>query len=184
MKAAVLISGYGSNLQALIDDDIDICVAVGTFPAPGLARAKVANISIGVLDHTNYSSRELFDQALLDKLEPYEPDLIILAGFMRILTSVFINEYKDKILNIHPSLLPKYPGLNTHQRALDAGDTEHGCTVHYVTEDLDQGPIVAQSCVPVLPDDTAETLAERVLEAEHQLYPKTIKTLFQVETPK
>lgn len=179
MKVAILISGEGSNMQAIMDAklDIDICVVVGTFPASGLAIAKAANINIEVIDHMVFPTRELFDQVLLDKLQPYKPDLIILAGFMRVLTPVFIKQYKGRILNIHPSLLPKYPGLDTHQRVLDAGDEEHGCTVHYVTKELDKGPIIAQSRVPIMPEDTVETLAARVLEAEHKLYPEVIKEL-------
>lgn len=177
VKVAILISGRGSNMRAIIDANlgIDICVVVGTYPASGLVAATLSNINVELID-TN-STRELFDQVLLDKLQPYKPDLIILAGFMRILTSVFIDQYEGRIINIHPSLLPKYPGLDTHQRVLEAGENEHGCTVHYVTEELDQGPIIAQRRVPIMPEDTAETLAARVLEAEHKLYPEVIKEL-------
>lgn len=175
MNISVLISGYGSNLQAIIDAGIELSVVAGDFPASGLARAKHANISVEVLNPTNFETREKFDQALLDKLQPYKIDLIVLAGFMRILTPPFVDQYEGRIINIHPSLLPKYPGLDTHQRVLDAGDEWHGCTVHYVTNELDQGPIIKQARVPIMIDDTVETLRARVLEAEHKLYPEVIK---------
>ncbi len=177
-RLVVLISGSGSNLQAFID-----AVAGGSLPAEiaavvsnkadayGLERARKADIATEVIDHKQFDSRERFDAALVDTIEPYQPDLIILAGFMRILTPVFVSQYRGRLLNIHPSLLPKYPGLHTHQRALDAGDTEHGVTVHFVTEELDGGPAIIQTRVPVLPNDDADVLAARVLEQEHKIYP-------------
>ena len=178
MKLAVLISGSGSNLQAFIDWSQD-----GRLPAEiavvisnkadvfGLERAKRAGIATTVVDHRDFESRESFDQALVDTLQPFEVDLVILAGFMRILTPVFIAPYSGRLLNIHPSLLPKYPGLHTHQRAIDADDSVAGATVHFVTEELDGGPPIIQAQVPIRADDEAETLAARVLELEHVIYP-------------
>ena len=137
----------------------------------GLERAKRAGIDRAVIDHRQYPSREAFDLVLADTIQGYRPDLVILAGFMRILSAGFVQRFRGKLINIHPSLLPKYPGLNTHQRALDAGDTEAGCSVHYVTEELDGGPTIVQARVPIESDDNATTLAARVLEAEHSIYP-------------
>lgn len=178
-SAAVLISGSGTNLQAFIDAtlsgelDLDLKVIVSNKPAAaGLDRARKANIDTECVDHRNYPDREQFDAALISTLDQYQPDLIILAGFMRILTPVFIDHFAGRIFNIHPSLLPKYPGLDTHQRAIDAGDKWHGSTVHFATEELDGGPRIIQGRVPVLAGDTAETLAARVLEVEHQIYPQ------------
>jgi len=178
-SAAVLISGSGTNLQAFIDatrsGDLDIHLGVvlsNKAAAAGLDRARKANISVECIEHRNFPDREQFDAALVSTLDQYEPDLIILAGFMRILTPVFIEHFAGRIFNIHPSLLPKYPGLDTHQRAIDAGDQWHGSTVHFATEELDGGPRIIQGRLPVLPDDTAETLAARVLKVEHQIYPK------------
>jgi len=178
MNLAVFISGSGSNLQAFIDasqsGQLDARLALvlsNRADAYGLQRAAEAGIDTLTVDHRDYSRREDFDQALLQALAPYAVDLVILAGFMRILTPVFINAYRGKLLNIHPSLLPKYPGLNTHQRALDAGDEETGATVHFVTEELDVGPPILQARVPIVDGDDAATLAARVLEQEHKLYP-------------
>ena len=178
-SAAVLISGSGTNLQAFIDAtqsgnlDLHLGVVLSNQPAAaGLVRARKASISVECVEHRNFPDREQFEAALVSKLDQYEPDLIILAGFMRILTPVFINHFAGRIFNIHPSLLPKYPGLDTHQRAIDAGDQWHGSTVHFATEELDGGPRIIQGRVPVLPDDTAETLAARVLKVEHQIYPQ------------
>lgn len=177
--AAVLISGSGTNLQSFIDKtssgdlDLDIRVVLSNEPAAaGLARARKAGISVECVEHRRYGQRESFDAALVETLGQYSPDLVILAGFMRILTPVFINRFAGRILNIHPSLLPKYPGLNTHQQAIDAGDRWHGSTVHFVTEKLDGGPPVVQGRVPVLPADTAASLAARVLRVEHEIYPQ------------
>lgn len=178
MKLAVLISGSGSNLQAFIDAtrsgelDASIVLVVSNRPqAFGLQRAREAGIDTAVVDHKNYASREDFDRALVDALAPFQPDLVILAGFMRILTPIFITPFAGRLLNIHPSLLPKYPGLDTHQRAIEAGDSYAGATVHFVTEELDGGPPILHCRVPVQAGDTAESLASRILEQEHRIYP-------------
>jgi len=178
----VLISGSGSNLQALIDGQrrgqlpIDIVAVISNRPAVrGLLRAEHAGIPAEVLDHTRYDSREAFDAALQECIDHYRPELVVLAGFMRILTPTFTRHYEGRMLNIHPSLLPKYQGLHTHQRALDAGETEHGVTVHFVTAELDGGPPAIQARVPVLPDDDAESLAARVQSQEHVIYPLAVK---------
>jgi phosphoribosylglycinamide formyltransferase 1 len=175
----VLISGSGSNLQALIDASLSsnykISAVISNRPdAFGLQRAERDNIPTRVIDHKEYESREAFDKTLASTIDEINPDLIVLAGFMRILGSDFVNQFSGKILNIHPSLLPKYPGINTHQRALDAGDSEHGVSVHFVTADLDGGPVIAQERVSIQQDDTVEVLAARVLEKEHLVYPKVV----------
>ena len=182
MKFAVLISGSGSNLQAFIDAGAksefggEIAVVLSNrADAFGLQRALAAGIATHIVEHRAYTERESFDQALVEALAPYQVDLVILAGFMRILTPVFIHAYSGRLLNIHPSLLPKYPGLHTHQRALDAGDREAGATVHFVTEELDGGPPIIQARVPVLSDDNAEKLAARVLRQEHRIYPTAVR---------
>lgn len=174
----ILISGSGSNLQAFIDataqGDLpaNIAAVISNRPsAKGLDRAREAGIPAAALDHKSFDSREAFDSALRELIDGYEPDLVILAGFMRILGADFVRHFRGRMLNIHPSLLPKYPGLNTHQRAIDAGDSEAGATVHFVTEELDGGPPVIHARVPVEPGDTAELLAARVLEKEHRIYP-------------
>ena len=179
MQGIVLISGSGSNLQAIIDRSTDIdltidCVISNNPDAYGLVRATQANINTQVIEHANYSSREAFDADLAKLIDQYNPEIIILAGFMRILTPEFTNKYLGKMLNIHPSLLPKFQGLNTHQRALDAGETEHGVSVHFVTDELDGGPVIAQARVNVLSSDNADSLAKRVLIEEHKLFPKVI----------
>lgn len=180
----VLISGNGSNLQSIIDQinsgnlAVQICAVLSNRPdAYGLRRASRAGIPTIVLDHTRFASREAFDEAMMQTIDKYQPDLIVLAGFMRILTDRFVNHYLGRMINIHPSLLPKYQGLNTHQRAIDAGETEHGASVHYVVPELDSGPMILQSRVPILPDDTAETLQQRVHGAEHMLYPEAIRRI-------
>lgn len=177
-RLVILISGSGSNLQAFIDaaqsgllDASIACVISNKAGAFGLERAQKAGIATQVLSHQDFSSREAYDQALLAEVQKHEPDLVILAGFMRILTSTFVAPLYGKLMNIHPSLLPKYPGLHTHQYALDAGDTEAGVTVHFVSTELDSGPMIIQARVPVMVDDTASTLASRVLEQEHKIYP-------------
>ena len=175
----VLISGNGSNLQALIDASHLGNYTIGLVisnksDAYGLERARRANIATQVIDHREYANREDFDAALMAVLDAERPQLIVLAGFMRILSSAFVQHYQGLILNIHPSLLPKYPGTNTHQRAIDAGETEHGVSVHFVTEELDGGPVIAQERVPVLPQDTARELAARVAAQEHVLYPRVV----------
>lgn len=183
-SAAILISGSGTNLQSFIDKtaagelDLDIAVVLSNkLGAAGLERARKARIPIECVEHGDYPDRESFDAALNDTLDRYAPDLVILAGFMRILTPVFIDHFAGRILNIHPSLLPKYPGLDTHQRAIDAGDEWAGSTVHFATAELDGGPPVIQARVPVEPDDTAKALAARVLKIEHQIYPEAASLL-------
>ena len=178
-SAAILISGSGTNLQSFIDKtgagelDLDIAVVLSNkHGVAGLDRARKARIPVECVEHGGYPDRESFDAALNETLDRYSPDLIILAGFMRILTPVFIDHFAGKIFNIHPSLLPQYPGLDTHQRAIDAGDQWAGSTVHFVTEELDGGPLVIQGRVPVARDDTARSLAARVLKVEHQIYPE------------
>ena len=184
-QLAVLISGNGSNLQSFIDAcaadelDADIAIVLSNRPdAFGLERARQANIPAAVIDHRDYPSREAFDQAMLDALAPFEIDLVILAGFMRILTPVFINAYRGRLLNIHPSLLPKYPGLNTHQRAIEADEFAAGATVHFVTNELDGGPPVIQAQESIrkgVNKDDAKSLAARVLKREHLIYPMAVK---------
>jgi phosphoribosylglycinamide formyltransferase-1 len=179
MNGVVLISGGGSNLQSIIDSAEKInlsiqCVVSNRPNVYGLERATKANIPNCVLDHKLFESRENFDQALMSVIDEHQPDVVILAGFMRILTDEFINKYQGRMLNIHPSLLPKYPGLNTHQQVIDAGDTLHGASVHFVTKTLDGGPVIAQKEVKINPEESAETLAERVLRQEHVLFPKVI----------
>lgn len=177
-RVAVLISGNGSNLQALLDDAARpgapyrvVAVLSNRPSAFGLERAREAGVATAVVEHGAYASREDFDQALADTLDGYRPDLVALAGFMRILTGGFVERYRGRLVNIHPSLLPRYPGLHTHQRAIDAGDAQAGCSVHFVTEQLDGGPVIAQATVSIDAGDDAETLAARVLREEHQLYP-------------
>ncbi|MDB4824995.1 phosphoribosylglycinamide formyltransferase [Pseudomonadales bacterium] len=180
-RIVVLLSGSGSNLQALIDachnGDIraNIVAVISNKPgAFGLERAKAANIPAFALDHTQFDTRERFDRALAEMIEEQQPSLIVLAGFMRILSEFFTQQFAGKLLNIHPSLLPKYTGLNTHQRAIDAQDSEAGATVHFVTGELDGGPPVLQARVPIHPDDTAADLTQRVLVQEHKIYPQAV----------
>lgn len=177
-RLVVLISGSGSNLQAFIDAtqngslDATICAVISNrADAYGLQRAATAGIASETIDHRQFDSREAFDAELLARVQHYRPDLVLLAGFMRILTPVFVSPLQGRLLNIHPSLLPKYPGLHTHQRALDAGDTEHGVTVHFVTQELDSGAPIVQATVPVLAGEDATVLAQRVLAQEHIIYP-------------
>jgi len=181
-SAAILISGGGTNLQAFIDAtasgqlDLELSVVLSNKPeVAGLERARRANIKVECLRHQDYPGREQFDAVLVGVLDRYTPDLIVLAGFMRILTPIFVNHFSGRILNIHPSLLPRFPGLDTHQRAIDAGDKWHGSTVHFVTEELDGGPPIIQGRVPVMPDDSATTLAARVLDVEHKIYPEAAR---------
>lgn len=180
-RVVVLISGSGSNLQALIDGQkagdlaISIKAVISNRPnVMGLTRAKNAGISTVTLDHKHFGSREAFDEELAASIDRYQPDLIVLAGFMRILTPEFVRRYQGKMLNIHPSLLPKFQGLHTHKRALEANDSIHGVTVHFVTEELDGGPPVIQAVVPVFENDTEDTLAKRVQMQEHKIYPKAV----------
>ncbi|WNO09658.1 phosphoribosylglycinamide formyltransferase [Teredinibacter sp. KSP-S5-2] len=181
LRVVVLISGSGSNLQAIIDEKeagtlpIEICAVISNKEdVRGLERASHHGIPTKVLDHKHFNSREEFDQELMLVIDSFCPDLVVLAGFMRILTPEFTNHYLGRMLNIHPSLLPKYQGLHTHKRALEAGDKEHGVTVHFVTAELDGGPAVIQARVPVLDGDTESMLAARVLEQEHVIYPRAI----------
>lgn len=181
-RILVLASGSGTNLQALIDasrerDFPGQIVAVGCNrpKAFALERAAQANIDTFTVDHTRYGSREEFDGALMAEIRRHNPDLIVLAGFMRILTTDFVRALRGTMLNVHPSLLPKYTGLNTHQRALEAGEKIHGVSVHFVTEELDGGPVIAQAEVSVAPDDTPESLAEKVQQKEHLLYPIVVR---------
>ena len=182
LPVVVLISGSGSNLQALIDGaengtlPIEIKAVISNKEdAYGLIRAEKAHIETQVLDHKNYPDRESYDLALADLIEGYQPGLVILAGFMRILTPDLVNRFAGKMLNIHPSLLPKYRGLHTHKRALEAGDRMHGASVHFVTEELDGGPVVLQALVPVEASDDEESLAARVLTREHVIYPTVVR---------
>jgi len=181
-RIVVLISGSGTNLQAIIDacktEDYpgEVVGVVSNIPtAYGLTRAKETNINTAVLSHKDFDSREAYDESLIKLIDQYNADVIVLAGFMRILTPAFVQHFQGKLLNIHPSLLPKYQGLNTHQRAIDAKDTVHGVSVHYVTEELDGGPVILQAKVPIFDGDTAEDLASRVHEQEHRIYPLVVK---------
>ncbi len=174
----ILISGRGSNLQALITANLPVksIVVISNNPsAAGLAIAQSYQIATHVVDHRCYPDRDAFDAELAKQIDRYQPSLIALAGFMRILGEKFIYRYQDRLINIHPSLLPAFPGLNTHARALEHGVKVHGCTVHFVTNQLDHGPIIIQAAVPVFSDDTAQMLANRVLKQEHVVYPKAIR---------
>lgn len=188
----ILISGGGSNMVALVEAaqqqdwparfGARVAAVISNRPgAGGLERARALGVPTAVVDHTTFAGREAFDAALateIDRHDPHgQPALLVLAGFMRILTPAFVQRYEGRMVNIHPSLLPAFPGLHTHQRAIDAGCTVHGATVHRVTAELDHGPILAQAAVPVLPGDTADTLAQRVLAQEHWLYPKAVAQL-------
>lgn len=181
-RVVVLISGRGSNLQAIIDAaragslPVDICGVVSNrAQAPGLHIARKAGISVAVVDHRDFPDRAAFDRALIAEIDPQRPDLVALAGFMRILGAAFIDHYAGRLMNIHPSLLPAFPGLCTHERALAAGVKQHGATVHFVTRDVDGGPVIIQAAVPVLSGDTPQSLAERVLKEEHRIYPIAIR---------
>lgn len=184
----ILISGSGSNMAAIVKrsqqeswpqtlDAKVVAVISNRADAAGLVWAKEQGIATQVLDHKAFETREAFDAELMKVVDAFNPALVVLAGFMRILTDGFVRHYEGRMVNIHPSLLPAFPGLRTHQRAIDAGCKFAGATVHRVTPELDHGPILEQSVVPVLPDDTAATLAARVLATEHVIYPKAVKTL-------
>src|SRR5687768_9972574 len=179
MKSLViLISGRGSNMQALIEAKLPVRVAavVSSKPnAPGLEIAKMHGCETIVVDQRSYPERAAFDAALMETIDAYQPDLIALAGFMRILGDDFVNHYQGRLLNVHPSLLPAFPGLNPHRQALKEGVKIHGCTVHFVTAQMDCGPIIIQAAVQVRPDDTEETLAARVLQQEHRIYPEAVR---------
>lgn len=181
-KVVILISGSGSNMVAIADAvrkgdiDADIAAVISNRPeAAGIQKAKDRDIETEIINHQDFASREDFDAALMQAIDAYQPDLVVLAGFMRILTPAFVIRYHGRMLNIHPSLLPKYQGLNTHQRALDAGDQQHGVTVHFVTEELDGGPNVIQAVVPVFDGDDAVSLQQRVYTQEHIIYPIAVK---------
>ncbi len=181
LNIVVLISGTGSNLQAIIDTinagrlQARIAgVLSNKANAYGLVRAQQAGIATAVLSHTAYASRDDFDSAMMQAIDNWAPDVVVLAGFMRILTPAFVQHYAGRLINIHPSLLPRHKGMHTHQRALEAGDTEHGCSVHYVTAELDGGPVIAQAIVPVQPDDNETLLTERVHKSEHRIYPEVL----------
>lgn len=180
MRIAVLVSGNGSNLQALIDANLSgqiIGVLSNKADAYALQRAEKANIATAVISHKDYPNRESFDDAMHQQLLAWEIDLVILAGFMRILTPNFVSQWQGKMLNIHPSLLPFYKGINTHQRVLNTGDHLHGCTVHFVTAELDAGQSIAQSAIHVSLHDNVESLAQRVHELEHFIYPQVAEWL-------
>jgi len=181
-RIVVLISGSGSNLQAIIDAcqlgrlkaEI-VAVLSNKADAFGLQRAQQAGIATASLTIGDYADREAFDQALRQQIDSYRPDLVVLAGYMRILSAPFVTHYRGRLLNIHPSLLPKYPGLHTHRRAIESGDSQHGASVHFVTEQLDGGPVILQAAIPVLPQDTEQDLAKRLLGKEHLIYPQVIQ---------
>lgn len=182
IKTAILISGRGSNMVALVEAarletyPAEIVGVISNKPnAAGLEKAQALNIPTAVIDHTDYSDRETFEQDLHEKLLALEAELVCCAGFMRVLTPWFVSRWENRLINIHPSLLPKYKGLQTHQRAIDAGDKETGCSVHWVTEDLDAGAVILQESVPIAPHDTAELLAARLLPIELSLYPEALE---------
>jgi phosphoribosylglycinamide formyltransferase-1 len=182
MAVVVLISGRGSNMQALLDAGIPVSAVISNeADAAGLAVAARRGVATGVVEHRRFATREAFDAALAAEIDRHAPRLVALAGFMRVLTHGFVARYAGRLVNIHPSLLPEFPGLDTHARALAAGVKRHGCTVHFVTAQLDHGPIIAQASVPVLPRDTPDTLAARVLQQEHQLYPRAIRWILDDE---
>lgn len=178
-RLVILISGRGSNMEAIVRAQIpgaEVAAVVSNRPdAAGLRFAAAHGIPTVVVDHKAYGSRDAFDQALAEAIDQFHPDLVVLAGFMRILGEAFVVRYAGRMMNIHPSLLPAFPGLHTHERAIAEGCRLHGATVHFVTPSLDHGPIIIQAAVPVLPDDTPERLAERVLREEHRIYPQAIR---------
>lgn len=185
-RLVILISGRGSNMQSIIraidtgELNAEIVAVISNRPdAGGLQTAVAAGIDTQLINHRDFDSREAFDTELARTVDRYQPDFVILAGFMRILTAGFVRHFAGKLINIHPSLLPKFKGLHTHQRAIEAGEQEHGASVHFVTAELDDGPVILQAKVPVLTDDTPESLAARVLVEEHKLYPDAIKLLIQ-----
>jgi phosphoribosylglycinamide formyltransferase-1 len=182
LPIVILISGRGSNLQSIIDCaasgalSVEIRAVISNRPdAGGLEIASAAGITTEILDHSVYADRQSFDKALLARIDHYQPGLLVLAGFMRLLTDDFVAHYHGRMLNIHPSLLPQLPGLNTHRRAIEDGHNEHGASVHFVTPDMDGGPVLLQAHVPIRPDDDPDSLAARVLTQEHRLYPLAIQ---------
>ena len=179
-RIVILISGRGSNMQALLDANLPCQVAAvisNRADAQGLEIAGRKGIETAVISHKDFADRAAFDSALAAIIDRFAPDLVVLAGFMRILTAGFVERYRGKLINIHPSLLPAYPGIDTHQRAIQDGIKIHGCTVHFVTPDLDHGPIIIQAAVPVLRDDTPQSLSARVLGEEHRIYPQAVRWL-------
>lgn len=185
-RIVILISGRGSNMEAILRAaaaeqwPAQIAAVISNkASAAGLTTAEAAGIPAVAVEHRNFPDRDSFDRALAEAIDRFEPDLVVLAGFMRILTAAFVQHYHGRLLNIHPSLLPSFPGLATHQQALDAGVKFHGATVHFVTPELDHGPIVEQAVVPVLEDDTESVLAARVLEQEHVIYPRAVRDIIQ-----
>jgi phosphoribosylglycinamide formyltransferase 1 len=187
-RLVILISGRGSNMRSIIEAinhqqlDATVAAVISNRPyAAGLEYASSQSIPTKIIDHKAFADRDSFDRALAQQIDEFKPDYVILAGFMRILTAEFVEHYQNKLINIHPSLLPKFKGLDTHQRAIDAGEKEHGASVHFVTAELDDGPVIMQAKVQVMPDDSAQTLAARVLEQEHQLYPAAIQKLVNVK---
>ncbi|MER2603109.1 MAG: phosphoribosylglycinamide formyltransferase [Candidatus Competibacter phosphatis] len=182
IRLVVLISGRGSNLQAILDQavsgelPVEVAAVVSNRPGVhGLERARQAGVPALELDHKHFADRPEFEAALIETIDRRHPDLVVLAGFMRVLTAGFTEHYRGRLLNIHPSLLPKFRGLHTHERAIAAGETEHGASIHFVTAELDGGPVIVQARVPVLPGDDPDALAARVLEQEHRLYPLAIR---------
>jgi phosphoribosylglycinamide formyltransferase-1 len=181
-RIVILISGRGSNMEAIVEAarregwDAQVAAVISNRPqAGGLRFAQAHGVATAVVDHKAFAERDALDSALADAIDAHNPDLVVLAGFMRILGEAFVRRYEGRMLNIHPSLLPSFTGLHTHQRAIEAGCKAHGATVHFVTPALDHGPIVAQAVVPVLPDDTEETLSARVLQREHAMYPRAVR---------
>lgn len=179
-KIVILISGRGSNMRSLLEAKLPCTIAAvisNKAEAGGLAIAQQHGVKTAVVSHKDFASREDFDTALAQEIDRYQPDWVVLAGFMRILTAGFVNHYAGRLINIHPSLLPAYTGVNTHERALADGVRIHGCTVHFVTAELDHGPIIVQAAVPVLIDDNADSLSARVLQQEHLIFPQAIAWL-------
>jgi phosphoribosylglycinamide formyltransferase-1 len=182
MKGVILISGRGSNMRSIVEagTGLDVRAVISNRPdAQGLQWARGKGLASQVVDHKQFGSREAFDDALAEVIDVHAPEVILMAGFMRILGASFIGRYRRRIVNIHPSLLPSFPGLHTHRRALEAGVKVHGATVHFVTPALDSGPVIVQGAVPVLPGDTEEQLAARVLEVEHRIYPQAVRWLVE-----
>ena len=182
LPIVILVSGRGSNMQAIVEAaragslPVEVRAVIGNrADAPGLAWARQAGIDVAALDPADYPDREAYDRAMMGLIDRFEPALVVLAGYMRILSPAFVHHYEGRLLNIHPSLLPAFRGLDTHRRALEAGHDEHGASVHFVTEELDGGPVIAQVRVPVEPGDDEQTLAARVLEQEHRLYPEVLR---------
>lgn len=186
MRIVILISGRGSNMRALLEAEYSgsepvqfVCVISNKADAPGLQTAAAYGVPTEVLEHRPFPNRASFDAALAEHIDAYRPDIVVLAGFMRVLTEDFVRHYANRLINVHPALLPAFPGLDTHARAISAGVKLHGCTVHFVTPEVDAGPIIAQAAVPVLADDTPDTLAARVLQQEHRLFPLVVGWLAQ-----